>query len=631
MDVDLDVSQAQESSSSILKRKRASRSGLPRRFVCRSEGCTKQYSRAEHLARHQLNRCSRDDVRPDSPEAIYRCESSDCLQTFVRHDLWLRHQHKHAEADAASAADEAEASGRQSGRPPHEAAPKSDSDVVKVRSEGSHASDAQPESECTPYSVVTLPWPLHSRLPALPDPSFPADASKLLSSDKVDVGLVPPSAPAVVDWHANQHTLAASALDFMPGEDNFANWLLDSPGSQKTMHSLDLSGLPQFDFGMEFMTDYFWAFDNAGSQLWSNTDTQEGLEGTFRHGQPSFGQDDGFSEARRGQIAATLSAYWQRRRPPRIDGIIASNSLLFDSRDGGWPNVTTSILHTCLSAFWTTVAKQLPIVHQPTFDCNDCKLLLLLSMIALGAGQLVKNSPPGAMTDYRAFADLLVLNLRWDIFPEEDAQPPVQLWVAQALLCVEHYEKFYASRRLHERAHIHHASTITLLRRGSPMVGSGDESPEAEPTSRAGAGRDTTGRRYSYGYDMHRWWKQWIESESMRRVVFAAFQNDTLGEILMGHQHVTAPWEIRLPLPCDENMWQAKRPEDLHDLESTIANVKPIKFLEGLKDVLHGQQVDTHYDGRMILVTGLLSVSCHIKRREKHLIIGTAPPPREQE
>ncbi|KAK3064405.1 hypothetical protein LTR53_018504, partial [Teratosphaeriaceae sp. CCFEE 6253] len=163
------------------------------------------------------------------------------------------------------------------------------------------------------------------------------------------------------------------------------------------------------------------------------------------------------------------------------------------------------------------------------------------------------------------------------------------------------------------------------------MVGSGDESPEA--ASRSGEGCGPMGRRYSHGYDIHRWWKQWVESESMRRVVFAAFQNDTLGEILMGHQHVTAPWEIRLPMPCDDTMWQAKRPEDVRDLESTFArnNTRSMKFLDGLKDVLHGEPVNTHYDARMILVAGLLSVSCHIKRREKHLIIGTAPPPREQE
>ena len=37
------------------KRKR-SRKGLDKKYLCPSEGCGKSYSRAEHLYRHQLNR-----------------------------------------------------------------------------------------------------------------------------------------------------------------------------------------------------------------------------------------------------------------------------------------------------------------------------------------------------------------------------------------------------------------------------------------------------------------------------------------------------------------------------------------------------------------------------------------------
>ena len=55
-------------------------------------------------------------------------------------------------------------------------------------------------------------------------------------------------------------------------------------------------------------------------------------------------------------------------------------------------------------------------------------------------------------------------------------------------------------------------------------------------------------------------------------------------------------------------------------------------FLDGLKRCLHGQEVHSHYDSRMILIAGLLSVNWHINRREKHLqFLDTTPSVREQE
>src|ERR1700712_4636598 len=68
-------------------RKRASRKGLPRRFTCEHPGCSKQYSRAEHLQRHSLNH---------EPKRIYRCPSDGCYQTFVRQDLFDRHFERHS-------------------------------------------------------------------------------------------------------------------------------------------------------------------------------------------------------------------------------------------------------------------------------------------------------------------------------------------------------------------------------------------------------------------------------------------------------------------------------------------------------------------------------------------------------
>lgn len=72
--------------STSLKRKRASRKGQPPKFHCSEAGCGKSYTRAEHLARHQLNH---------SPKQVYCCQEVGCDNTFVRLDLYERHRARH--------------------------------------------------------------------------------------------------------------------------------------------------------------------------------------------------------------------------------------------------------------------------------------------------------------------------------------------------------------------------------------------------------------------------------------------------------------------------------------------------------------------------------------------------------
>jgi hypothetical protein len=263
-----------------------------------------------------------------------------------------------------------------------------------------------------------------------------------------------------------------------------------------------------------------------------------------------------------------------------------------------------------------------------------------MSILALGAAAIVRSQPKGACEDYRAFGDFVATNLRWEIFTHSDSEPPVHLWVAQTLIYLEFYEKMFSTRKLHERANIHHASTLTLLRRGSPMVGrSGSETPPSElPTRRTTPipgsiplpSSVETEHRVN---EAHTWWKRWVSNESMNRVVFAAFQMDTLHACMFGHTADLLPHELRLPLPCDESLWTAKNGEEVRRLESTFAmyRIKPVNFLDGLKRCLHGYEVQTHRLGREILLSGLLSVGWHINRREKNLqFVETVPSVQEQ-
>jgi hypothetical protein len=234
-------------------------------------------------------------------------------------------------------------------------------------------------------------------------------------------------------------------------------------------------------------------------------------------------------------------------------------------------------------------------------------------MVALGAVSLRTRDSTGNLADYGGFADMVILGVRSEILTAEEAQPPVSLWVSQALLLLEFYEKMYSSRRLHERAHIYHSVALTLLRRGSPLIGrSGSESPPEVPSAEQPQGGSL---------DSHTWWCRWAETEAMHRVVFAAFMMDIIHAAMFGHAADMAPHEIRLPLPCDDNMWTASNPDTVRQLDQNLRmyGIRPISFLDGLKRALHGKEVKTHSFGRMIIMSGLLSVGWHLSHRETHL------------
>ncbi|KAK5276922.1 hypothetical protein LTR40_011025, partial [Exophiala xenobiotica] len=74
-------------------RRRSSRADSRRRFECTHPGCGRDYSRAEHLYRHQLNH---------NPKEIFKCDYEGCTRTFVRQDLCIRHRDRHDNRDKSN-------------------------------------------------------------------------------------------------------------------------------------------------------------------------------------------------------------------------------------------------------------------------------------------------------------------------------------------------------------------------------------------------------------------------------------------------------------------------------------------------------------------------------------------------
>ena len=296
---------------------------------------------------------------------------------------------------------------------------------------------------------------------------------------------------------------------------------------------------------------------------------------------------------------------------------------LLDGNDNDDNHVLSlHMMQIYIGSYWLHFHPQWPILHKPTFSANTCPELLLLAIMALGASCLEKTHGYDTTQSCAELSNFLAWHLRWEIFMDADFRPPAKLWVFQALLLLEVFEKMYSSRPLHERAHIHHATTLTLMRRGSSLIGrSSLDSPPSGSTSsatRSGSinGALSTGSVQQPTAD--EWWSQWIANEATRRAAFAAFLMDSIHATMFGHSAVMVAHEMRLPLPCDEALWSATSSAEVGRVEQSLHQngIKPATFLDGLKKTLNGQPVRTNAFGRTILMAGLLSVSWHMNQRD---------------
>ncbi|KAJ9264894.1 transcriptional regulator family: Fungal Specific TF [Paecilomyces variotii] len=293
------------------------------------------------------------------------------------------------------------------------------------------------------------------------------------------------------------------------------------------------------------------------------------------------------------------------------------DALLEGNMDEDGHVLSLRMMQTYIGSYWYHLHPQLPILHRPTFTADTTPTLLLLAVMAIGASTLDKAHGAEVTEAAADLANFIAWHLRWEIFMDGDFRPPAKLWVFQTLLLLEIYEKMFSTRALHERAHIHHDTTLTLMRRGSSLIGrSAFDSPSSAREERQG--RSGTGSTPVSEDGPEESWAHWIKAEATRRVAFAAFVLDSTHAAMFGHSAKMVAHEMRLPLPCDEALWSATNAAEVARMQSSLnANgVKPTMFLDGLKKTLNGQTVRTNPFGRTIIMAGLLSVSWHMNQRD---------------
>lgn len=273
-------------------------------------------------------------------------------------------------------------------------------------------------------------------------------------------------------------------------------------------------------------------------------------------------------------------------------------------------------MQSYIGSYWLHFNDQVPILHKPTFSPDKTPNLLLIAMMTIGSACLDKTHGREVTQAGAHLSNFLAWHLRWEIFQHVNFRPPAKLWIFQSLLLLELYEKMYSTRELHERAHIHHATTITLMRRGRSLIGkSALDTPDREQNG----SRQSSASGMAHSPD--EWWNHWITNEATRRAAFTAFIIDSIHATMFGHSTVMVAHEMRLPLPCDESLWKATSGPEVARIEANMSSngIKPVSFLEGLKRTLSNQEVQTNSFGRTILMAGLLSVSWHMNQRDLQL------------
>lgn len=261
------------------KRKRASRKGQPKRFSCTYDGCERTYSRAEHLARHQLNH---------NPKEIFRCEVEGCNHTFVRPDLFARHKARHEEPpDGAPKSEADESPGDVKAAPTSLPATASNGPSAGLSNAISEPAVKKPRLS---YSESTLPtpaasgtssWPQMAQPQSLPTPSLVQPQPSPMNRQ------LPPlsSLPAYNSPWLGQTPMTGFNDDLNGDQtnENFATWLFDSPGSHNS--GFDFNNMPFLDFGMDYSMSDMWGLEDGGMQglLGSRTYSSNSVTSDPRH------------------------------------------------------------------------------------------------------------------------------------------------------------------------------------------------------------------------------------------------------------------------------------------------------------------------------------------------------------
>ncbi|ANZ73608.1 BA75_00464T0 [Komagataella pastoris] len=559
------------------------------RYFCQHPKCDKNFTRKEHLSRHELNH---------NPKVLYKCQLPECGKSFVRNDLLKRHIRRH------------ELRRDKFQRRNNKAAVNFNNTPVVLSGPGlktSHENSSPSEIDAFTRSSIDASAPVEAR------PSI-SEQGNLKHGASPTNGSSQPTQARVTSI-PQRTTLVTPKNDGVRGvqkstsSGNLLSWLFDDLSSND--NNIEPAMRTRNDFS-DFMLSEDMLFQEA-----------PGLSGGFAH---INGVDMAWS-ARLPPITSPLAAGLAGNENTNDSTAIDNrgiNAPIENSPASPSDNVSSLVLNDLLNVipslsqhpdftgpkidfflfnYWSLYHPAFPILHKPSFSSSRCEPLLLLCMLMIGA-HVIAASPSGTagchfldICDPRSLADCIAEPVRWALFTSPDFHPPAKLYVIQSLLLLEWYEKNCSTRRIHERGHLHHGTTINLLRRtpslgGNPLKSSQELEPNEPETV----------------------YSQWLEMESMKRATLMCFYMDAVDAISFGHQLVLHCHQIQLTMPCDDALWEAPLP---------VRRIpKSMPFLLAMKSTLNRTSFNATPFGRRMVLAGLCAILFQMQQLDLQSAIG---------
>ncbi|KAL2837588.1 fungal-specific transcription factor domain-containing protein [Aspergillus pseudodeflectus] len=204
------------------------------------------------------------------------------------------------------------------------------------------------------------------------------------------------------------------------------------------------------------------------------------------------------------------------------------------------------VLNTFMQLYFEFCHRELPIFHLSTFDPSPDSWILVVAIIAAGCNY--------SMCQYRREVSEAMLALLHRAISQKIADnnhTNGDLPLAQGIFLFNLCQLFHGARGEFLKLQYQRNILITLCRlhmaQASSMFNM-EVSPDAE------------------GH--HDAWQVWIREESWRRLTYATWMLECFQWMLFDTQPILASWELRLSLPCREDLWKCASKSQWADLAS---------------------------------------------------------------
>lgn len=338
---------------------------------------------------------------------------------------------------------------------------------------------------------------------------------------------------------------------------------------------------------------------------------------------------DTFTDSTRQALLASMdhpAGLNHRKYSQPASGMLSSRELF--ARSAGFTGTgqlpSTADMQRYISAYITYFHPHLPFLHIPTLNfqapeyTNNLRtpsghLNLTSTGVAGGGGCLILSMAAiGALYEYdmAASKDLFEAAKKMiQLYLEErrkadmsaalgrshpardDSVHNTPLWLVQAMLLNVVYGHTCGDKTSADIASTHCAALVSLARAADlthPL------DPRSLPQDYLGAsfnGSNAQGMGDSFGQPRERRdWLDWKVVEERKRTLYAIFSLSSFLVSAYNHAPALTNSEIRLDLPCDEDLWAAESPQAWKRMGGHLASKRGLSFSSALTSLLTASQ-----------------------------------------